>query len=194
MKENAMNEKVTTESILTRLEKWSHGHKSRSVNLESPNGYGAGCWEITLGHERGVTHAAECSFWTLSEDKGGDAEYRRQAEAAGAVFVSGEDDDWEYGWPGLERTIACALDAFDRGVWGPRKSEPIIGQPARARARLIAEAEERGVKALERHEKLEEQLRGTTASCPNPHYVKLLVNGRTVLVFGDFVEVQDEKG
>ena len=144
MKEIAMNEKVATESILTRLEKWSHGHKSRSVNLESPNGYGAGCWEITLGHERGVTHAAECSFWTLSEDKGGDAEYRRQAEAAGAVFVSGEDDDWEYGWPGLERTIACALDAFDRGVWGPRKSEPIIGQPARALARLIAEAEERG--------------------------------------------------
>ena len=144
MKELAMNEKATTVSILARLEEWSHGHKSRAVILESPNGYGAGCWQITLGHERGVTHAAECSFWTFSEDKGGDAEYRRQAEAAGAVFVTGEDDDWVGGWPGLERTIACALDAFDRGVWGPRKSEPIVGEPARALARLIAEAEERG--------------------------------------------------
>lgn len=46
--------------------------------------------------------------------------------------------------------------------------------------------------------KRENELRGMLAivlgRCPNPHYVSLLVEGRVVPVFEDFVEVQDEKG
>lgn len=46
--------------------------------------------------------------------------------------------------------------------------------------------------------RLENDLRGNMAivlgRCPNPHYVKLLVAGRPVPVFEDFVEVQDEEG
>lgn len=46
--------------------------------------------------------------------------------------------------------------------------------------------------------KRENELRGTMAivlgRCPNPHYVSLLVEGRAVAVFEDFVEVLDEEG
>lgn len=121
--------------VFARLEEWSHGHKARSVAIESPDSYGAGCWTVTLGHEHGVTGAAECAFFTFPDDKGGAAEYRRQAEAAGFVYVAGEDMD---DWPGFAATVACALDAFDRGVWGPRKGAAPEGVPA------LAAAEERG--------------------------------------------------
>ncbi len=103
---------------LARLETWSHGHKARSVEIECPNGYGAGCWSVTLTHERGVTRAEEVSFWTWPKEKGGEVAYRAEAEKAGAVFAKGIDDDRD--WPGLEATITAALDAFDRGVFGPK--------------------------------------------------------------------------
>jgi hypothetical protein len=106
--------------VLTRLEQWSRGHKSRSVCIESPDSYGAGCWTVTLGHEKGVTHAAEANFWTLPDDQGGEPAYVAQALAQGVVFAEcPEDRDWA----GLLATLTTALDAFDRGVMGPRGSQ-----------------------------------------------------------------------
>lgn len=105
-----------------RLEKWSHGHKARSVCVESPDGYVAGCWEVWLGHEHGVTVASEAQFWGYPEEKGGEAAYRADAEKAGQVYPTEEQmDEGPNGWAGLAVTITTALDAFDRGVWGPRK-------------------------------------------------------------------------
>lgn len=119
-------------SQLARLEKWSHGHKARSVVVSSPDGYGAGCWSVSLGHENGVTVAEEANFWMLPEEKGGERAYIAEAERQGIVFAGRPDD---VDWAGLEATIRAALDAFDRGVWGPRTARHAI-----ADAQLIREA------------------------------------------------------
>ena len=108
-----------------RLEEWSYGRKSRSVNISHPDGYGAGCWEVQLCHENGVTIADEASFFTLSPEKGGWAAYEAEAKKQGVVFANKSDpddvDSDEDDWAGLERTVRAALDAFDAGIWGPRK-------------------------------------------------------------------------
>lgn len=117
---------------LARLLAWSIGHKSRTVSIDHPDSYVAGCWTVTLGHEKGVTIAEEAQFWTLPEDKGGEVEARKQAEVMGVVYaICGKDEDWV----GLPATITAALDAFDRGVWGKRRPE------MSSRAAFIAGAE-----------------------------------------------------
>jgi hypothetical protein len=87
------------------------------VSVTCPDGYGAGCWTVTLGHEHGVTVAQEACFWTFGEDKGGAEAYLRECTALGVVFADALDADWA----GLDATIAAALAAFERGVWGPRR-------------------------------------------------------------------------
>ena len=115
---DAAREEGRASSPLSRLEKWSHGHKARTVTIYSPDSYGAGCWEVTLGHEKGVTVADEANFWTWPDEKGGEAAYRAEAERQGCVFAEcPEDTDWA----GLDATIEAALAAFDRGVWGPEQ-------------------------------------------------------------------------
>lgn len=135
---------ATTTTPLARLEAWSNGHKARSVEIESPNGYGAGCWSVTLGHERGTTQAAEVSFWTRPPEKGGEVAYRAECEKVGVVFARNIGDR---GWPGLEATITAALDAFDRGVF--KELKPVAGPDARRRteAEVLSRA---GADAIER--------------------------------------------
>ena len=122
--------------MLKRLELWSHGHKARSVSIYVPDSYGAGCWVVTLGHEKGVTVAEEACFWTWPESKGGATAYAAEAKKLGVVFAAcPEDSDWA----GLEATIGAALDAFDNGVWGPRNETHDIPDPQPIRKYLDAE-------------------------------------------------------
>ena len=140
---------------LEQLEKWSHGHKARSVRVESPDSYGAGCWEVWLGHEHGVTMASEAQFWSYSEERGGESGYRADVEKLGQVFPTEEQMDAGLdGWAGLECTITCALRAFDRGVWGPRKTTfPLPdAQPIRAAVDRLVQAERAAVVAWLRAE------------------------------------------
>ena len=140
---------------LEQLETWSHGHKARSVRVESPDGYGAGCWEVWLGHEHGVTMASEAQFWGYSEEKGGESGYRADVEKLGQVFPTEEQmAAGPNGWAGLEATITCALRAFDRGVWGPRNPTfPLSdAQPIRATVAQLVQAERAAVVAWLREE------------------------------------------
>ena len=67
-----------------------------------------------------MTHASEANFWTLPDEQGGEPAYVAQALAQGVVFAEcPEDRDWA----GLLATITTAIDAFDRGVMGPRGSQ-----------------------------------------------------------------------
>ena len=70
--------------------------------------------------------------------------------------------------------------------WNKRKGE------------LVRIAEDADLSYDQEAFRLEDELRGTMAivlgRCPNPHSVSLLVGGRAVPVFEDFVEVQDEEG
>lgn len=81
---------------LQRLQRFIHGHKARWCSMSVGNGYGATCWELELGTERGTIWVAETSFFDgiLKPDC--------------YVVVDGDAEDFE--WPGLERVINLALE------------------------------------------------------------------------------------
>jgi hypothetical protein len=93
-------------STIERLEKWNNGHKARWVNIERDDGYGSSCWTVTLGHERGITTAIE---WIEQDGTEGEP-------AVGHVRVYGKDD-----WAGLDATINGAIDAVEKGIFGPKR-------------------------------------------------------------------------
>lgn len=103
-------------NALKRLEQWSCGHKARSVCVERDNGYGASCWLVKLFHENGHTIAEEVFFFTYPEEKGGETAYKESAMQNGVVSAKTADDEED--WPGLEKTIHCAIDAFEAGICG----------------------------------------------------------------------------
>jgi hypothetical protein len=93
-------------SVIERLEKWKGSHKSHSVQIGIDDSYGATCWEVELRRrsETGKPQrivASEVQFW-------------KGTPQPWFVVVADEDDDW----PGLEATIAAALNAADAGKWG----------------------------------------------------------------------------
>lgn len=102
---------------LTRLNLFLAGHRSRRVQIEHPDRYGAGCWTVTLSHERGVTTAHEVSYWTLPEERGGWPAAQAEAKAKGIVFGTETEDGDPIGLPG---TLSAALGAFEAGVFAVR--------------------------------------------------------------------------
>lgn len=101
-----------TDPTIDRLEKWKNGHKARSVCLDHDDGYGASCWMIQLRHENGTTRCQEVAFVT-SGDRDKD---REAAKKQGVVTANDFDEDCN-DWPGLAKTINCAIDAFEQGIW-----------------------------------------------------------------------------
>lgn len=103
---------------IERLEKWNYGHKARCVKIDIDNGYGATCWSVKLWHEFGITSCDECSFFSSTN---GWKYHVDESRKMGHVFaVESEDFD---DWPGLDKTINAAIDAFEAGIY--RKKENV---------------------------------------------------------------------
>lgn len=112
------------DQVFRELVDWNNGHKARDVEITCPNGYGAGCWTVTLGHEHGQTHASEVSFFTYPDEKGGKAAYNEEARKLGTVFANVNPDgtEYEYGtWPGLRDTVRAALNGFSDGIYKKKR-------------------------------------------------------------------------
>ena len=98
-------------NAIESLESWKSKHKSRFVRIDIDNGYGAHCWSIYLGGEIDLI-VAETEFigdgspsaWPhYHEDKSGDRI---------KYYTCVADEDME-DWPGLEKVILLALEAWD---------------------------------------------------------------------------------
>lgn len=96
--------------LISELEDWNNGHKTRSVDLSIDNGYGATCWSVKLSTENGVIVVCETNFWQLKEPDGmiGNFPYWKGKNNEYVFFVVTEDDFVD--WPGLRPTLERALD------------------------------------------------------------------------------------
>jgi len=103
-------------NTIEKLEEWVRDNKTRSVQISINSGRDTNCWEILLCHEKGSTHASEVSFF---EHKDGWHKTTQEMKTIGGV-IAGKLGDKE--WPGLEKTILAALDAFDYKIWKEDKT------------------------------------------------------------------------
>ena len=80
------------------------GHKARCANIHVDDGYGAHCWMVELFHENGRTCGSEVCFWDPRPEL--------------VAFPENADE-----YPGLEKTIADTLDAYEAVMITPKQDE-----------------------------------------------------------------------
>jgi hypothetical protein len=100
--------------LVKELEAFNNAHKARCVDINVGTGYGATCWEVNLGNEKKMIHAAECSFFECLEPDGhlDDIPFWNGKDGGIVVFACDprKDDFYPYGgWPGLRPVLELAL-------------------------------------------------------------------------------------
>lgn len=85
------------DKTIERLEAWKSGSKARWVEISIDNGYGASCWQVTLGVSLNKKiEAYEVAFMT-------------HGELPPEVVIVNDGNHFD-DWPGLAATINAAID------------------------------------------------------------------------------------